>query len=137
MLPEAIVIHEVLEVSTSASHPQPVVAFTVKLFDPPEEENDSVEGMRPVRVQVVPFWVTVKVLSAIVTSPIRDEVVLLGETVIFTAPLLAVKEERVAVIQGWPVDTVGLLQLLPPDAVTLTWVLPPLLANDLLVGEMV
>ena len=76
--------------------------------------------------------VTVTVLPAIVTRPVRDEVAVLAATDSDTVPLPAPDAPAVTVIQDAPLDAV---QLQPVVRVTVTVNGPPVDVAELEVGD--
>jgi hypothetical protein len=95
-----------------AVHVQPVVVVTVKVDDPPPVANEAEVGVS-VKLHEAAACVTVTVLPAIVTVPVRDVVAVLLATESDTVPLPAPEAPEVTVIQGVLLDAVQLQPVVP------------------------
>jgi hypothetical protein len=95
--------------------PVPAVTVTVPVVAADDVRFDEVGAM--VNVQGAPAWVTVKVWPAIVSVPVRDEVLVLAATLYATVPLPVPLVPEVIVIQ---LALLAPVHVQPVPAVTVT-----------------
>jgi hypothetical protein len=126
--PLVMVTHDALSDAVDA---QPAVVERVKLADPPAVPNEAEAG-DSVKLHEAAACVTVTVLPAIVTVPVRDDVAVLAATDSDTMPLPAPDAPAVTVIQEALLDAV---QLQPVVPVTVTVNGPPTDVAELEVGD--
>ena len=118
-----IVTHAALLVAAQA---QPAVVVTLTVPEPPAAANDWLAGER-LKVQAAPAWVTVNVLPATVSVPVRGVVAVVAAAVKLTDPL------PVPLAPALIVSHATLLVAdhpHPAPAVTPTVPLPPAAATD-------
>ena len=105
----------------------------MKLDEPPPLANDAEPGVR-LKLHEAAACVTVTVLPAMVTVPVRDEVAVFPATESDTVPLPAPDAPEVTVIQDALLDAV---QLQPVVPLTFTVKGPPVEVAEVEVGETV
>jgi hypothetical protein len=111
----------------------PVGAVTVTIVGPPLDVTACDAGAI-VSVQATPAWLTVKVLPAIVSVPVRGFAVVLAAVVKDAVPLPDPVAPAVTVIHA---ALLTVVQLHPVGAVTFTLLDPPPAVTDCDVGEIV
>jgi hypothetical protein len=109
-----------------AVHPQPVIVVTATLPVPPDAATACVEG-EMLGEQLKPDCVTVKVLPAIVSVPVREDVVVAATTAKVTVPL---PEPEAPPVTDSHDALLTALHAHPEPAVTATLPLPPAEAKD-------
>jgi len=121
--PDAALVSVIHALLLAAVHGQPVPAVSVLLPSPPDAVNDWLVGDTTGEHEF-PAWLTVKVVPAIVSVPLRPGPVLAATSNV-TAPLPDPAEPLVTVIHtllltavhGQPAVIVSVVLPLPPDVV--------------------
>jgi hypothetical protein len=127
----AVTVNQAALLTAVHAHPAGAVTLTVPL-PPPDATLCDVGEI--VSVHAMPAWVTVKVLPAIVSVPLRDETDPFAVAVNETDPLPDPEDPAVTVTQAALLTAV---HAHPAGAVTLTVPLPPPDATLWDVGEIV
>src|SRR5207244_7607218 len=130
LAPAVIVIHVSVVV---AVHEQPAAAVTVTVPDPPPTATACDAGAS-VEVHGTPACVTVNVLPAIVSVPVREVPAVFAATLNVTLPLPEPDAPVVTVIH---VALLTAVHAQPVGAVTVVLPVPPPATTDWLVGEIV
>ncbi len=130
--PAVTVSHAVLLLT--AVHAQPAGAVTATVPVPPFDTTLCDVG-EIVSVQVMPAWVTVKVFPAMVSVPVRDEVLVFAVALKLTLPLP--EPEAPVVTVSHAVLLLTAVHAQPAGAVTATVPVPPFDTTLCDVGEIV